>query len=106
VKYVYVAGPYTGDEEANVARAIDAATVLLRSGLFPYVPHLAHFWEQQHAHHYEVWMNLDFAWVRRCDALLRLNGESKGADREVALARELGIPVFYSVMEVLVWAKG
>jgi len=105
-KYVYVAGPYTGDEEANVARAIDAATVLLRAGLFPYVPHLSHYWEARHAHHYEVWMELDFGWVRRCDAVLRLQGASSGADREVTLAESLGLPVFHSMESVLAWARG
>jgi len=32
---------------------------------------------------------------------MRLPGESPGADREVALAAELGIPVFYSVEELV-----
>lgn len=103
-RYVYVAGPYTGDEEANVARALAAATDLLTAGLYPYVPHLSHYWEAQHAQDYETWMGLDFGWVRRCDALLRLPGASKGADREVDLAVSLRLPVFYSVEAVLAWA--
>lgn len=104
-KYVYVAGPYTGNEEENVATALRAATVLLGAGLYPYVPHLSHYWEAQYAHHYEVWMELDFGWVRRCDAVLRLPGASKGADREVELARSLGLPVFALVSEVIAWSK-
>jgi hypothetical protein len=32
--------------------------------------------------------------LARCDALLRLPGESPGADREVKRARELWIPVY------------
>jgi hypothetical protein len=104
-RYVYVAGPYTGDEEGNVARALSAATVLLGAGLYPYVPHLSHYWEAQHAHHYEVWMELDFGWVRRCDAVLRLPGDSKGADREVALAERIGLPVFRSTDDVLEWSR-
>ena len=103
-RYVYVAGPYTGDEEANMARALEAATHLLGAGLYPYVPHLSHYWEAQHAHHYEVWMELDFGWVRRCDAVLRLDGASSGADREVALAKRLGLPVFSTPAEVIAWA--
>jgi nucleoside 2-deoxyribosyltransferase len=103
-RYVYIAGPYTGNEEQNVANALAAGTPLLDAGLCPYVPHLSHYWEAQHPHHYEVWMTLDFAWIRRCDVLLRLPGSSSGADREVALAKALGIPVFYTVEEVLEWA--
>jgi nucleoside 2-deoxyribosyltransferase len=103
-RYVYIAGPYTGNEEANVARALEAGTALLRHGLYPYVPHLSHYWEAKHPHHYEVWMELDFGWVRRCDAVLRLPGPSSGADREVALAERLGLPVFASVEDVARWA--
>jgi hypothetical protein len=103
--HVYVAGPYTGDEEANVARAIAAGDILLRAGIAPYVPHLSHFWHQLHPHGYEVWMDLDFSWVQRCDALLRLPGESKGADREVSIAHEHYKPVFFMESAVIEWAE-
>jgi hypothetical protein len=45
-------------------------------------------------------MELDNEWVLRCDALLRLPGESQGADAEVELAKKHGIPVFYSIEEL------
>lgn len=38
--------------------------------------------------------------LQRCDAVLRLPGESKGADQDVAIARERGIPVYTSLAEV------
>ena len=38
--------------------------------------------------------------LQRCDAVLRLPGASRGADQDVALARERGIPVFTSLDEV------
>jgi hypothetical protein len=107
--HVYVAGAYTAPTqqqiEENVTRAIDAGNALIDAGLFPYVPHLSHFQHARKPQHYEVWMTLDFAWVRRCHALLRLPGASSGADREVALARELGLPVFHSVEEVVAWSR-
>lgn len=66
--------------------------------MVPFVPHSHfHLWDAEHGHGYEYWMTQCFAWVRRCDALVRLPGESSGADREAALARELGIPVFDGV---------
>jgi hypothetical protein len=52
-------------------------------------------------HDYELWLEIDFAWVKKCDALIRLPGESSGADREVELARSLGIPVYFSIQEFL-----
>ena len=49
---------------------------------------------------YEDWIRLDKEWVLRCDYLLRLPGESNGADGEVQLAVKNNIPVFYSIMEL------
>lgn len=108
MKHVYVAGPYTADDhegvELNVERAIDTGNRLLDAGLWPYVPHLSHYQHLRQPRHYETWMELDFAWLRKCDALLRLAGKSSGADREVKLAGEIGIPVFHSVEEAIRWA--
>ena len=99
---VYVSSPYSlGGVEANVRTAINAATELLDAGYWPYVPLLCHFWHQQRPRDYETWMALDLAWLAVCDCVLRLPGESPGADREVARAHELGLPVYGSVEEVL-----
>jgi hypothetical protein len=38
--------------------------------------------------------------LQRCDAVLRLPGESRGADQDVAIAEARGIPVFTSLAEV------
>jgi hypothetical protein len=38
--------------------------------------------------------------LERCDAVLRIPGESKGADQDVAIARERGLPVFFKLEEV------
>jgi hypothetical protein len=38
--------------------------------------------------------------LERCDAVLRVPGESKGADQDVAIARQRGLPVFYKVEEI------
>lgn len=38
--------------------------------------------------------------LQHCDAVLRLPGESRGADQDVAIARRRGIPVYFSVDEV------
>lgn len=98
---IYVAGPITkGDQFANVRAAVDAANQLADLGFFPFVPHLFAHWHIIHPRHYEAWMALDFEYLSVCHALLRLPGESAGADREVAFARERGIPVFTSVIDL------
>jgi hypothetical protein len=38
--------------------------------------------------------------LQHCDAVLRLPGESRGADQDVAIARERGLPVYRSIREV------
>lgn len=38
--------------------------------------------------------------LQRCDAVLRLPGASKGADQDVAIAHERGLPVYTSLSDV------
>lgn len=38
--------------------------------------------------------------LEHCDAVLRLPGESRGADNDVAIARRRGLPVYTSVDEI------
>lgn len=41
--------------------------------------------------------------IERCDAILRLEGASKGADNDVRLAHERGIPVYYRMEDIPVY---
>lgn len=103
MKTVYIASPYTqGDVAVNVRNSIIAAEQLVTFGFIPFVPLLSHFWHMMCPHEYSFWTTLDDEWVLRCDCVLRLPGESKGADREVKLAKKKGIPVFYSINELIV----
>lgn len=102
---VYVAGPYSADPEGGTARAIDAGEDLRRAGLAPFVPHLFHYWDKRHPLPYEEVLALDLEWLRACQGLLRLPGDSAGADREVAEAMRLGLPVFHDVPSLLAWAR-
>ncbi|MGW0034457.1 DUF4406 domain-containing protein [Streptomyces sp. NPDC003314] len=38
--------------------------------------------------------------LTRCDAVLRLPGDSVGADQDVALARRHGLPIYYDVAQI------
>ena len=38
--------------------------------------------------------------LQHCDAVLRLEGESTGADQDVAIAQERGLPVYRSVEDI------
>jgi hypothetical protein len=98
---IYIAGPYSnGNVEKNVRTAILTADLLLEKGYFPYVPHLTHFWHKISPKAWAEWMGLDMEWLRVCDAVLRLPGKSKGADKEVALAVVSSIPVVHKIEEL------
>ena len=95
---VYIASPYTkGDVAVNVRESLLAADQLLELGYAPYPPLYSHFWHFLSPKPYETWTALDMEWVKRCDCVLRLPGESSGADAEVELAKANNIPVFSSI---------
>lgn len=102
-KKIYIAGPLTtGCAPVNVRVAMDAHLTLAAHGYAPFCPHFSWFVDPVGEQlPYESWMEIDFAFVTVCDAVLRLPGESPGADREVRLATELGIPVYHSLDELL-----
>lgn len=98
---VYVAGPYTKPNPAeNTQKAIKVGSELLEKGFAPYVPHLTLLWDTVDPQPYETWIEYDFEWLAVCDVLLRLPGESSGADREIAFARGRGIPVVYTIEDL------
>lgn len=98
---VYIASPYTkGDVAINVKRQLDCFDDLMTLGFAPFAPLYSHFQHMAHPRPYQDWIEMDKVWVEACDCLLRLDGESSGADGEVKLALELGKPVFYSIKEL------
>lgn len=95
---IYIAAPYTkGDVAENVHNAIKAADRLVDADYMVYVPHLTHFWHIMSPKPWEFWMELDSYILPFCSALLRLPGESTGADREVEQAKVHQIPIYYDI---------
>lgn len=110
---IYVASPISNGGKANpeerlenVRLAIALFLRLVDMGLAPVLPALTEYVEivsgQRLPH--ATWMAIDLPWVRSCDALFRMAGESTGADIEVAEAKRCSIPVFYTVDELWEWA--
>lgn len=98
LKYVYIAGPMTkGNYPSNVRNAILVADGLLEHGFVPYLPHLTALWGMVVGDKtFDQWLAYDEAWLLKCDCVLRIQGESLGADREVEFAKKHGVPVFYN----------
>lgn len=103
---VYVAAPYTRpDPVENTHRLIKAVDRLVDDGFVtPFAPHLTLLWHLVNPRPLEFWYAYDLAMLVRCDAILRLPGESTGADREVAFAVDRGLPAFTSTNDLYEWA--
>lgn len=102
---VYVAGPYTTPDPCeNTHRAVEVANGI-SDVCWPLVPHLSHFWHTMTPRPYAFWTSLDLVYLERCDAMLRIPGESPGADGEVAFALEHGIPVFHDEPALRAWIE-
>jgi hypothetical protein len=99
---VYIASPYTiGDVAENVARSMRTWNELWVNGFVPYDPLWSHFQQIYMPINWADWLEYDLHIIARCDALLRLDGESKGADCEVRFAKDRGIPVYYAIDDLL-----
>jgi NTP pyrophosphatase (non-canonical NTP hydrolase) len=116
---IYIAGPISqGDLASNMNQAVQAYTRLIHAGFAPLCPHLSCYAKPVHSTEsgavwceattsgksgiaHDAWLAVDLQWVAVSEAVLRLPGESPGADRETAFAQQLGIPVFPSVEHVI-----
>lgn len=98
---IYIAAPYTnGDVAQNVRKVMEVANKLMDMGHIPFIPHLTHFQHLYFPRPYEDWIKLDNEFLPFCEAVIRLEGESKGADAEVKLAKNLGIKIYYNISEI------
>ena len=102
-KLAYLAGPYSGDIEKNLAAAIDIAAQLVELGYSVVCPHA-----NTHYVHLRMiekgmtpldpiqWNEFDFEILRRCDILVMMPNwkESTGARLEKVFAEQLGIRVY------------
>lgn len=99
---VYIAGPMSqGDRVANLNAALVAYRELLRLGYAPLCPQLSFFVDGLFGFSWAEWLGSDLPWVAASNMVLRLPGESRGADHETRLAGLLGIPIFGSVEDLV-----
>ncbi|MFZ4928843.1 DUF4406 domain-containing protein [Chryseobacterium sp. Mn2064] len=52
----------------------------------------------------EIWQEIQYPAAHRllekCDAILRIEGASKGADEDVRIAREKGLKIYYNIEDI------
>ena len=81
---VYLAGPYSQlDPIVNTRKMIKVADALLRLQVTPLVPHLTLLWHLMHPRSYQFWLEYDLQLLSRANVVLRVPGQSEGADAEV-----------------------
>lgn len=111
---IYIAGPYTGENEAevewNVRKATETGVILFLKGHFPFVPHLTHYIAKaaEGRHPPLTWddyMARDLAWLKEADALF-LIAHSPGADLELEEAKRMGLRIFYNFDKVPLVSRG
>lgn len=115
---ILIAGPYrsgTGDDPQkmaeNLRRLEEVSWPLFQAGHVPMIGewvalpvwHAAGGSKIGDALYDQIFHPTAGRLIERCDAILRLTGASTGADNDVRLANERGIPVYYSLDEVPVY---
>lgn len=112
---ILIAGPYRGGTNDNpdlIRKNLDNlesyALPLFRKGHIPLIGewvalpimHLAGYKKIGD----EIWDEIQYpvahGLLEKSDAVLRIPGESKGADQDVRIAIEKGIPVYYNLDEI------
>lgn len=120
---VYIAGPISkGDLAHNVNQATAAFKRLAEAGFAPWCPHWSVYSGECNADEmmphpfafatvagcglsHADWLAVDLAWVEAADAVLRLPGESVGADAECRHAIRHGVNVFHDVATLQRWGE-
>lgn len=109
---ILIAGPYrsgTGGDPAlisqNLARLEEASGPIFRLGHVPMIGEwvalpVLRTVDPEAAAEGDVMYETARRLLQHCDAVLRLPGESSGADKDVEIAQQLGLPVYRSLDEV------
>ena len=113
---ILVAGPYrsgTNDDpklmEQNLTNLETTALTLFRAGHIPLIgewlalPLLKVAGSKKPGDdiYKEISYPVAHRLITKCDAILRIKGESTGADNDVKVARELGLPVYYAIEDII-----
>jgi len=91
--------------ETNALKAVEIGRALIKKGHNPFIPNLWHFihkgWQDSPQENH--WFTLVSEWLQFCDAILIAEmppWENSGVERELELAKSLGLTVYYSLDEI------
>ena len=98
---IYIAGPYSGDVENNIAKAEKVSIELIRNGWYVFTPHKNTAGYEQYEDRDKIsvqtWIDMDLDMLERCDALyvMREWRTSIGTCGEISFAGKVDIPIFF-----------
>lgn len=106
--YVYIAAPYGDHNDADTRLvhtkvAMSVWHKLADLKFIPFCPLLSHFLHEFHPRPRDEWMDHATAWLAKCDCVLAVTPRdewSPGMREEINLAREWGMPVFQSTVDL------
>jgi hypothetical protein len=107
MKRVYVAGAYNADNIVsaleNMRKGMRVSTEVFLAGFAPFVPwfdyHFNLMLREGEKLTIEDYYEYSIAWLKVSDAMVLVPGyeNSKGTKKEIEIAKELGIPIYYTV---------
>jgi hypothetical protein len=115
IMLILIAGPYrsgTNDDPVLMKKNLDyleaVALPLFRMGHTPMIGewvalpllHLAGSKKPGDEVYEEILYPVAKRLLEKCDAVLRLQGESKGADEDVRIAKERGLKIYYHLEDI------
>jgi hypothetical protein len=108
MRVIFVAAPFRAKTEwqraENVRHAERAALEVWKAGACAVCPQANSALFQDECPD-EVFLEGYRRLVARCDALLVAGQQSEGVRREIEVARNVNIPVFYTVEELSAWIR-
>lgn len=119
MKRVYVAGKYSDDNVlgvlGNIGRGIQLCKDLFLAGYAPFCPWLDHQYvlqmtdQERKSLTVSMFHDYSLAWLDVSDYMIVIPDRietSRGVQNEIARAKEIGIPVFYSMEEMYDYERG
>ena len=107
---IYVAGSYSANNVMqvleNMRAGIRAATEVLLAGFAPFCPWLDYQYKfalrETETLTIDDFYQYSLSWLKVSEAMLVIEGweKSRGTLHEIEVAKKLGIPIFYSLLEL------
>jgi hypothetical protein len=108
MKRIYVAGAYSAEDVigvlGNMRRGIALSVEVLKAGYAPFCPWADHVFSFVAEIDLQTYYAYSLSWLEACAAMVVVAQgmeASRGTQAEIKRAVELGIPVYYSLEELI-----